>query len=98
MKPRCGNTRLREFRTVTGEQLIADIARQNELSRATLKQFKSFLSAIFKHAKRLGLLDGENPMRDVSIPKSARGKAVTFACSLEEIQGMLRILPSLPGL
>ncbi len=93
LRPRCGNTRLREFRTVTGEQLIADIARQNELSRATLKQFKSFLSAIFKHAKRLGLLDGENPMRDVSIPKSARGKAVTFASSLEEIQGMLRILP-----
>jgi len=93
LKPRCGNIRLPEFRTVTGEQLIADIARKNELSRATLKQFKSFLSAIFKHAKRLGLLDGENPMRDVSIPKSARGKAVTFASSLEEIQGMLRILP-----
>jgi integrase len=93
LKPRCGEIRLREFRTVTGEQLIADIARQNELSRATLKQFKSFLSAIFKHAKRLGLLDGENPMRDVSIPKNARGKAVTSASSLEEIQGMLRILP-----
>jgi hypothetical protein len=38
LKPRCGHVRLRDFRTVTGEQLIAEIARQNDLSRATSKQ------------------------------------------------------------
>jgi len=39
--------RLREFRTVTGERLLQEIARQNDLSKATLKQLKSLLSAIF---------------------------------------------------
>jgi integrase len=29
---------------------------------------KSFLSGVFKHAKREGFLDGENPIRDVSAP------------------------------
>jgi len=73
--------------------LIAEIARQNDLSRATLKQFKSFLSAVFTRAKGLGLLDGVNPMQGVSIPKNIRGKAETFACSLDDLKGMLTVLP-----
>jgi hypothetical protein len=93
LSPRVGDVRLREFRTVTGEHLIADIARNNDLSRATLKQYKSLLSAIFKHAKRVGLLDGANPIQDVSIPKSVRGKKQTYAYSLSEIQAMLSVLP-----
>jgi integrase len=93
LKARCGQVRLREFRTVTGEHLIAGITRQSDLSRATLKQLKSFLSAVFKHAKRLGLIDGVNPMQDVSIPKSARGKGLTYAYSLPEVQDILTALP-----
>lgn len=54
LKPRCARIRLREFRTVTGEHLLQEIARHNDLTRATLKQLKSLLSAIFKHAKRQG--------------------------------------------
>ncbi len=93
LKPRCGLVRLREFRTVIGEQIIAEIARQNDVSRATLKQMKSLLSAVFTRAKCLGLLDGINPMQGVSIPKNVRGKAVTFAYSLDEIKTMLSVLP-----
>jgi integrase len=93
LKPRVGDVRLREFRTVTGEHLIADIARHENLSRATLKQYKSLLSAIFNHAKRVGLLDGANPMQDVSVPKSARGKKQTYAYSLPEIQAMFSVVP-----
>lgn len=47
LRPRCSNMRLREFRTATGERLLQEIARQNDLSKATLKQLKSLLSAIF---------------------------------------------------
>jgi integrase/recombinase XerD len=39
-----------------------------------LQRIKSFLSGTFKHAKREGLIDFENPMRDVSVP----GRAVKF--------------------
>jgi integrase len=94
LRPRCGKMRLREFRTVTGEHLLQEIARQNELSKATLKQLKSLLSAIFKHAKRQGFIDGVNPMQDVSIPK-ARKCAPTYAYSLDEINRMLEVLDEL---
>jgi len=91
LQPRCSNVRLREFRTVTGERLLQEIARQNDLSKATLKQLKSLLSAIFKHAKRQGFIDGVNPMQDVSIPK-ARKSEPTYAYSLEELNRMLAVL------
>lgn len=90
---RCGDIRLRDFRTVTGENLMAEIARREDLSRATLKQYKSLLSAIFKHAKRVGFIDGANPIQDVSIPKSARGKKTTHAHLVVEIRAMLNVLP-----
>ena len=92
LAPRIGDVRLRDFKTITGQQVIADIAREKNLSRATLKQCKSLLSAIFKHTKRLGVIEGINPMMDVAIPRS-RGKRETYAYTLDEIQAMLRVLP-----
>ena len=92
IKKQSGNIRLRDFRTVDGEGLLADIARQNDLARNTLKHIKNFLSGIFKHAKRLGCINGINPMQDVSIPKS-RPAGQTYAYSLEEITKMISILP-----
>jgi hypothetical protein len=49
-RPRCGNIRLREFRTCDGERLLAEIARQNDLTHTSLKHIKSLMSGIFKHA------------------------------------------------
>jgi len=92
IKKQSGNIRLRDFRTVDGEGLLADIARQNDLARNTLKHIKNFLSGIFKHAKRLGCINGINPMQDVSIPKS-RPAGQTYAYSLEEVTKMISILP-----
>ena len=91
LKPRCAGIRLRDFRTVTGEHLLQEIARHNDLSRATLKQVKSLLSGIFKHAKRQGFIDGANPMQDTSIPKARRSEP-TYAYSLDEINRMLAVL------
>ena len=92
LKKRCGKSRLRDFRTLDGERVLADIARQNDLARNTLKHIKNLLSGIFKHAKRLGCINGANPMQDVSIPK-ARPAGQTYAYSLEEITKMISILP-----
>ena len=92
LKKRCGKIRLRDFRTLDGERVLADIARQNDLARNTLKHIKNLLSGIFKHAKRLGCFNGVNPMQDVSIPKS-RPAGQTYAYSLEEITKMISILP-----
>ena len=82
---------LRDFRTVHGEQLLANIARQSNLCRNSLRHLKSFLSGVFKQAKRLGILDGINPIQDVSIPKAPES-AETHAESLDEIKAMLVML------
>jgi hypothetical protein len=92
LKGRMGKMTLRGFRTVHGEQLLADIARQTNLGKHSLKHIKSFLSGVFKQAKRLGVLDGVNPMMDVSIPRAAEPEE-TYTYSLPEIKAMLAVLP-----
>jgi integrase len=93
LKNRLGNVRLRDFRTVTGQRLIQDIANANSnIGHKTLQRIKSFLSGTFKHAKRQGLLDGENPIRDVSVPgrpKKFHGEVY----SLDEVERLLITLP-----
>lgn len=70
---RLGSLRLREFRTAHGQRLISAIARENpELGHKTLLRLKSFLSGVFRHAKTEGYLDDQNPMRDVTLPRSVR--------------------------
>jgi len=58
MKNRMGKLTLRSFRTVHGEQMLAQIAAQTSLGCSSLKHTKAFLSGVFKQAKRLGILDG----------------------------------------
>jgi integrase len=83
---------LRDFRTVDGEHLLEEIARDDDLSITTLAHVKSFLSGVFRYARRQGILNSENPMRDVVLPR-ARPSGETYAYSLEEILQMLKVLP-----
>ncbi len=82
---------LRDFRTVDGERMLLEIARENTLTSTTLAHIKAFLSGAFRHAKRQGVLNSENPMRDVVLPKAKPG-GDTYAYSLEEITQMLNVL------
>ena len=66
-------------------------ARQTELGRHSLKHVKCFLSGVFKQAKRLGVLDGINPMMDTSVPQTEEPPE-THAYSLPEIKAMLGVL------
>jgi len=91
LKPRIGKLTLRGFRTVHGEQLLAQIAAQTSLGRSSLKHIKAFLSGVFKQAKRLGILDGINPIQDVSIPRTPEPED-TYAYSLPEVTRILSFL------
>jgi integrase len=91
LKPRC-DIMLREFRTVDGERVVQSIAKEHKLTSTTLAHIKAFLSGIFRYAKRQGVINSENPMRDVVLPKG-RPAGETHAYSLEEIAQMLRVLP-----
>src|SRR6266478_7138951 len=92
LKPRMGKLTLRSFRTVHGEQMLAKIAEQAELGRSSLRHCKAFLSGCFKQAKRLGILDGLNPIQDTSIPNVPEPEADTYAYSLAEIKAILATL------
>jgi integrase len=75
VKSRLAGLRLRDFRTVHGQKMIASIAKDNpEIGHKTLLRLKSFLSGVFRHAKTEGFLDEQNPMRDVTLPKNVRRK------------------------
>jgi integrase len=92
LKSRLSGIRLRDFRTVDGERLLGIIAQNSPLTHRTLLHIKSFLSGIFTCARRLGVIEIPNPMRDVSVPRGL-ASAQTLAYSLEEVQTMIRLLP-----
>ena len=84
IKNRLGNLRLRDFKTVHGQRLLRDIP----AGRTTMLRAKAMLSSAFKHARREGILDNENPMRDTSVVgRPAKFKGPVY--SLEEIEGLL---------
>src|SRR5579884_3038880 len=87
-----GDRALREFRTFECEQMLTSIARTHDLCRSTLAHIKHFLGGAFRYARRQGVLDSSNPMREVEIPR-ARAASETHAYSLEEEVRMLSILP-----
>lgn len=85
LKERLGNTRLRDFRTVHAQRLLRQIP---NVGHRSLLHIKSFLSGAFKFAKREGLLDGVNPITDVSVPGSA-GYEKGPAYSISEVEDIL---------
>jgi integrase len=91
LKPH-GEITLRDFRTVDGERILGTIAKGSALTSTTLAHIKALLSGVFRYAKRQGVINSENPMRDVVLP---RGKppGETHAYSLEDIFQMLDVLP-----
>jgi len=88
IKSRVTGFRVRDFRTVDGENLMQDIEREhgNGLAHGTYKHIKVTLSAIFTNAKRIGVFDGANPMQGVSVPKGKKHGRKRQAYSLEEIE------------
>ncbi len=54
LRERLGKVTLRDFRTVDGERLLADIAGGKKLSRNSLRLIKSFLSWSFQTGETSG--------------------------------------------
>jgi integrase len=91
VKQRVGGLRLREFRTVEGQRILDSIAQANpEMTHVSLLHIKSFLSGVFSYARRVGSLDGANPIqgRGAVIVAGSRS-APTYAYSLPEIETII---------
>ena len=91
LKPR-SEVALRDFRTADAENMLRAIARSENLNRVSLAHLKAFLSGAFRYARRQGILNTENPIRDGVLPK-ARPETETHAYSLEDILRMLVVVP-----
>jgi integrase len=91
LEPRC-QIMLRDFRTVDGEKPLEAISKEHTLTSTTLAHIKVFLSGIFRFAKRKGVTNSENPIRDVVLPRGMPA-GETYAYSLEEITQMLNVPP-----
>lgn len=93
IKAHVGKIAMRDFRCVDATEVLAEIHREHGLSRKSLRNCKGFLSSLFTHAKRKGVIDSLNPTKDAGIPtKAERGKG-THAYSVDEITAMLGVLP-----
>ena len=96
LKLRLETTRLCDFRTATGQQLLDRIAEESGMSHTSLKHIKWFLVAILNYAKQVDALqcDG-NPMEYTEVPEGAATEQ-TKAYSLKEISSMIAALEDDP--
>jgi integrase len=92
LKPRCGEWWLRDARTVDIQRLLDEVAKEDGLSKTTLKHIKHLLSGIYRFAMQQGLFERANPVTAASIP-DAPGASETYAYSLEEVTQMVAALP-----
>jgi integrase len=87
-----GNIPLRDVRTLEIDQMLKDIVSEFDTAKTTIQHDKQFLSGVFRHAKRKGVINTENPVRDAELPKCKESED-THAYSLEDELTMLSILP-----
>ena len=92
--PRIAGAKLWQFRTVDCQRLLDDIANTTRLSKRSLFNIKTFLSATFAHAKRMGVFDGVNPVQEVAVNPNAAPTEPTYAYSLAELK---KIVVALDG-
>lgn len=92
LKPRVGDSKLRDFSTPAAEQALQSIALAHpDYHRSYLKKIKSTLSAIFKYARRRGAITVANPVHDILLPAAVKS-APRGTYTLEEVQRMLAAL------
>ena len=96
LRPLCEQVWLKDARTYHVQGWLNQIG-SGKLSRNTLKHIKSVVSAIFTLAKQQDYFQAENPARDTAINPGAAEPQETYAYSLEEIHGILSLLPEPAG-
>ncbi|MGB7498041.1 MAG: tyrosine-type recombinase/integrase [Candidatus Acidiferrum sp.] len=88
LRSRLGDVRVRDFRTVHGQRLMAQIP---NVGHRTLLRIRATLSAVFTYALRTGVLEGFNPMHAVSVP----GRPTKYKPPVYTIEESAKIGPAL---
>jgi integrase len=92
VEPHLNGLALRDARTSHVEEMLRAVAGRKELARTTLANARNFLSGAFRYAIRTDRFNRGNPVREVKTPKGAR-PVNTHAYTLDEVTGMLKVLP-----
>jgi integrase len=81
-------------KTCDVQEWLEATAKEDALSKTTLRHIKHFLSGVFRHAAQQDYFDSgrANPVRMAEIPASAPNGCEGYAYSLEEIKQMLQVL------
>jgi hypothetical protein len=92
LRPLCSKIWMKQVRTHHVQGWLSELGRR-KLSRNTLKNMKSVISAIFRLAKQQDYFRGENPAHDTAISPAAPEPSETHAYSLDEVHAILTKLP-----
>jgi integrase len=92
LKSRLGSLKMRDARPVHFQRMLRQIP---DVGHLTLLHIKNFLSGVFRFARREGVLDGQNPLLDVTVPGRAK-KFEGAAYTLDEVERMLEDLEEHP--
>jgi integrase len=86
------------YRTRDGYQFLNSLATRQlkkvkGLSQQSLNLVRTVCSHLFKHAKNLGVIEGENPIRDVEIGAKVRKNGKTVIYTPLEVAQVLEAIP-----
>jgi integrase len=87
LKAPAGNVVLRDFTTKKAHDVLSDL-RDNGLGRRSIYHARALLSGIFSHAINLGVLNGQNPVSEVKLPRT-KPPQQTHGYTAQEVQDML---------
>jgi integrase len=73
------------------QSILDAMAKTGRFNVHSMQHSKSFLSGIFRVAIQQDFLDGSNPVRETSLPKTRRAEE-TYAYSLEEVFAMMAVV------
>jgi|SRR5450755_3873259 len=93
IKPHALECGLKDIICADVQQWFDAISGENLLAKNTLARMRSFLSGVFKNAKRLGYYSGTNPARDIFLSPDATKPKPTYAYCFEEITQIMNALP-----
>jgi integrase len=89
-KPYLASYKIAEFKTRDGQAVMNKIAKEIPLTHQTLIHIKSFLSKVFRHARRQGVI-GSDPIEDVQVPRGRESKD-TEAYTYEQVKTIIDAL------
>jgi integrase len=95
LKPYLGDIALRDFKCGHACRLLAELHAKHKLSTKSLRHCKALLQTVFTYAKRMDVLDKENPVKNATWPQGKNGAKPAgqdHAYTIQEVTTMLHTL------